>query len=388
VLFLSRWLPYPPDNGSKIRVFNILRQLGRDFEISLVTLSDATSEVEGRAYAALSAFCSRVQVMPHRAYRPTSTRALVGVLSRQPRFLVDTYQAEVAEAICQEARRFRPQVVIASQIDMLPYALELPDTPLILEELELAVHFDATRKSLRRRLTLLKLTSYLRNALPRLAACTVVSNQEEALLERVAPGYQRVRVVPNGVDLTDYEADYGWVEPNSLIFSGSITYAPNEDAMRFFLDDIYPRVLREIDAAHLRITGANSAPQRPLPVLVGVELTGHVSDVRPLIACSTAAIVPLRRGGGTRLKILEAMALRTPVVSTSKGAEGLAVTAGENILVADTPATFADCVVHLLRTPELRARVSRAGRRLVEDRYDWSRIGSGLAALVDQVASA
>jgi polysaccharide biosynthesis protein PslH len=118
----------------------------------------------------------------------------------------------------------------------------------------------------------------------------------------------------------------------------------------------------------------------------GVQLTGYLADVRPTIAESWVSLVPLRQGGGTRLKILEAMALGTPVVSTSKGAEGLETNHGENILLADTAAEFAQRTIELLRSPELRARLVAGGRRLVESRYDWRVVGADLRQVVNSAA--
>jgi glycosyltransferase involved in cell wall biosynthesis len=153
------------------------------------------------------------------------------------------------------------------------------------------------------------------------------------------------------------------------------------------LAEAFPRIARAVPDVALTVTGAHTGVDlASLPRPAGVRFTGHVPDVRPLVAQSWASVVPLRLGGGTRLKILESMALGTPVVSTTKGAEGLEVADGENILLADGPPAFADRVVELIRSPELRERIAAGGRRLVERAYDWHVVGRRLSNLVRDVA--
>jgi glycosyltransferase involved in cell wall biosynthesis len=388
VLFLSRWFPHPPDNGAKLRILNNLRYIGARHELVLIALGERSVVADLEAHRALRAFCARVHAVPYRSFRPSSPRAVAALLSNQPRFLIDTFQPKINTLVEAEIKRELPDVIVASQIDMLPYALRksgVPVVPVVLEELELSIHADAATTGMRSKLTWFKLSHYLKRVLPRLAACTVASEREAANVRRIISEYDRLTVIPNAVDVAAYRGDYGAVEPDSLIFSGALTYQPNEDAMRFFLAEVYPRVLAEVPQAHLKITGAQPKDMSPLPSQANVVLTGAVADVRPLIARSAVSVVPLRVGGGTRLKILEAMALSTPVVATSKGAEGLAATPGENLLIADTPAEMAAAIVRLLRSPDARHSLANAARRLVETHYDAPVIGARLEALLESV---
>jgi glycosyltransferase involved in cell wall biosynthesis len=178
-------------------------------------------------------------------------------------------------------------------------------------------------------------------------------------------------------------------EPNTLVFSGALTYAANSDAAEYFVSEILPLVRAKVPAAHLRITGSvGSSKARTIADRDGVTLTGYVQDIRPIVAGSRASVVPLRLGGGTRLKILEAMALGTPVVSTSKGAEGLEIVPGEHLLVADTPNGFARFTVQLLEQPQLRADLAARARRLVEQQYDWASIGRWFGQVVEEACTA
>jgi glycosyltransferase involved in cell wall biosynthesis len=283
--------------------------------------------------------------------------------------------------------------VIASQIDMALYALGVPRGLRVLEELELTTiyeHYTRARgpwRRLRAGLTWWKLSGYMQRLLSRFDLCTVVSEAEREIVRRLAAATTRVEVVPNGVDVAAYAGDFGAPEPETLIYSGALTYSANYDAVAFFLREIYPRLRAERPNLKLLITGRlEGVPVQRLPQLPGVIFTGYLDDIRPAIARSWASVVPLRVGGGTRLKILEALALGTPVVATTKGAEGLELVPGRDALIADDPAEFAGAILTLLADPDLRAGLSRHGRRLVEARYDWAAIGQRFDDLLESVA--
>jgi glycosyltransferase involved in cell wall biosynthesis len=304
--------------------------------------------------------------------------------------MVDTYSQHMRSAIQGELRRREPDVVLASQIDMAAYAVGLSGIPAVLEELEVSLFKDAVehartlRQRVRTTLTWFKLAAYLRRTLPRFRACTVASQHEQAHVQAIAPKYPNLVVIPNAVDVASYSGDFGAVQPTSLVFSGSLTYQPNADAVRYLLSEIYPLIQQAQPDAVLRITGdTGQLDLHTLGRIGGVQFTGHVKDVRPFVASSSVSVVPLRLGGGTRFKILEAMALGTPVVSTFKGAEGLEVTDGEDILLADDPREFSERVVHLLGSPQARARIAAGGRRRVHKRYDWAKVGDDLCGIVD-----
>jgi glycosyltransferase involved in cell wall biosynthesis len=200
----------------------------------------------------------------------------------------------------------------------------------------------------------------------------------------MVPGYQPIEVIPNCVNLADYRNVCEAPQPETLIFTGSFRYSANHDAMVWFLSEVYPRIRAQIPSVRLSITGDHA--DLPLPPAGNVVLTGFVDDVRPLIASSWVGLAPIRIGGGTRLKILEAMALRTPVVATSKGAEGLELEDEEHLLIADTPEGFAEAVVRLLRKPRLRKRLVDHGYQAIQEKYDWPAVMPRFLELVEQVA--
>jgi glycosyltransferase involved in cell wall biosynthesis len=171
-----------------------------------------------------------------------------------------------------------------------------------------------------------------------------------------------------------------------LIFTGALTYNANYDALAYFLAEIFPLIRRQAPDTRLRVTGSTQGVDLDsLPLDGQVELTGYLADIRPAVAGSWACVVPLRLGGGTRLKILEAMSLGAPVISTAKGAEGLEVENGVHLLIAETPAEFAGHVVRLLRSPSLRQELAGNAARLVAEKYEWSGIGAGFRQAVERL---
>jgi glycosyltransferase involved in cell wall biosynthesis len=394
ILFLSRWFPYPPDNGAKIRIFNVLKQLASRHDVTLLTFRGSHEPGTGQNLAALSEHCVEVRAVPYQPYRPTSGRSLVGLFSNQPRFLVDTYSRDMSAAIEGALHTRHYDLVIASQLDMIPYAVRLRGYPLLLEELEVGQFLDAARRTapvarrIRALLTWQKLRLYLRQVLPRFSTCTVVSDRERTAVQRIVPNYNRLRIIPNAIDPAGYLDAFGEPSEGTLVFCGALTYSPNLDALQLFLREVLPTIHRSKPDVVLRVTGSTTGVNRELlPWHSGVHYTGYVPDIRPVVARSWATVVPLRTGGGTRLKILESMALGTPVVSTKKGAEGLEVTHGDDILLADDPQTFARRTVDLLQSLDLRGRLASGGRRLVESRYNWQIVGQELRALVEQVVA-
>lgn len=396
VLFLSRWYPFPPDNGAKLRISNLLTQLSAAHDVDLLTFAEAGDRVDEASESALRAICRDVQVFPYRRFQPTSARSIAGLVSAQPRFLVDTHSEAFEAALDARLRQAPPDIVVASQLTMMAYGVRAARTsavPVLFEELELALFRDAALNrasrlsALRHRLTWAKLGSYLRRSLPLFAACTVVSRPEREHLAEIVPRYRSVHVVPNAIDPGRYADAYGDPEPGSVIFAGALTYDANRIGADWFLRRVLPHLAEQVPDLRFRITGnSDGVDLSTLPLGPGCELTGYVPDVRPVIARSVVSVVPLLTGGGTRLKILESMALGTPVVATAKGAEGLDVRHGENILIADDPIDFVRWVEALLRDGRLRARIADGGRTLVRSRYAWDVVGPDFRSIVEGAA--
>jgi glycosyltransferase involved in cell wall biosynthesis len=206
-----------------------------------------------------------------------------------------------------------------------------------------------------------------------------VSDQDAVTLRRIAPN-ARVAVIPNGVDTNYFTPRPATGEP-FLIYTGGMNMFANRDAVEWFLETVWPHVKKAIPGARFFAIGQQPSPRVLAAARAdcAVEAPGFVDDVRPWVARSAVFVVPLRVGGGTRLKVVDAMAQGKAIVATPLGAEGIDGVDGEHFILADGARTFADAVIGLLRDPERRSRLARAARALAVERYAWATLASDLA---------
>jgi glycosyltransferase involved in cell wall biosynthesis len=394
ILFLSRWLPYPPSNGSKIRIYNLLKQIARHgHKVDLITFyqqSENPTEVDEK----LKEICNSAEYVLYKPFRPNSKKALLGFFSPLPRSVIDTYQPEMQERVRSMLAANSYDGLVASEIDMAFYGLQAAknSVPALLEELEIYSIYDQYRKATglkaktRSSLTWFKLKNYMRRLSKTYSIISVVSKKEQALVASCLPG-KEVAVIHNGTDLDYYPfTPYNAVErAPRLVFNGALTFNLNYEAVSYFVRDIFPLVRKQAPELELSVTGNNNGVNIESLKADGVRFTGYLDDLRPHVAGSAICVAPLLRGGGTRLKILEAFALGTPVVATSKGAEGLEIKNGEHLLVADNPAEFARAVIRLRTEPTLAASLALNARKLVEQQYGWDTIGQTLTNLMEKI---
>jgi polysaccharide biosynthesis protein PslH len=392
VLFLSTWLPYPLTQGSKIRAYYLLRGLAQRHEVALVSFSDREPQADWLAH--LQSFCVRVEVVQQDPFQTNALRRARGWFSWKPSAAITTYSAAMAQRVARVAANWQPERVLALTFVMAPYALSLADTPRILDidnllgqmlrEARQATHGKIRR--LRSWLAWKKFEQYEKPLYSGFDRCLVVSERDRQAVSAKLPGYAgRVSLAPNGVDIERNQFCTAPPTPDTLVFNGALTYQANFDAMAYFLAEIFPLIRTRVPVARLRITGSvTDVPLQNLRLDDHVTCTGFLEDVRPTVSESWACVVPLRVGGGTRLKVLEAMALGVPVISTSKGMEGLETVDGEHFLVADTAEAFAAQTVRLLGDPALRARLVRNSRRLVEEHFNWLTIGRDVCQIIEQ----
>jgi glycosyltransferase involved in cell wall biosynthesis len=288
-------------------------------------------------------------------------------------------------------------IVIAGIFVMAPYALALPGVTHVLEEhnshsrwmYERYLAQTSAVGRLRCLVSWRKAVYYESRVFSQFDLVTMVSEMDAEVSRALLPsGKPPVKVFPNGVDCNELRPGRRQPDPDRLIFSGSLTYNVNYDAMVYFLTEVFDRIRVQWPAAQLHITGSTKGVDLSrLPLNSAVTLTGFVEDIHAEIASAAVSIVPVLSGGGTRLKVLEAMALGTPVVSTTKGAEGIDAIHGEHLLLADDPDSFAAASLAVLSDPEVRQRLIRNAWRLVEERYDWTKIGREFASAVTEVSA-
>jgi hypothetical protein len=386
----SAWWPSPPDNGAKLRARHLIDELARRHEVRLCSFAEA-HEAQPGTIAELRASCADVRVVrgnPNKPARPLSWRGYFGSM---PRSYAQTYDAAMAAEM--DAATRQADAIIAFEIGTALYfggqPGHAPGVPRVFEQAEATVIRDGPGPRgdawgrVRQRAAWHKYGAFMRNLVSAASRTTVVSEQERRCLLDAGCDESRLAVLPNGVADACLDVDE-LAQPRTLIYPGSITYGANLDAVRFFLGDIFPRVRAARHGVTFTVTGRHEGVAIGRLVQDGVRFAGFVPDIRRAVARSAICVVPLRQGGGTRLKILEAMALGTPVVSTSKGAEGLDVRHGEHLLIADDPETFAGHVTDLIDTP-LRARALAANaRRLIAERYTWSRLGLQLEQVLEE----
>lgn len=395
VLFLSSWFPTPPINGAKIHINNLLWYLIQRHEVTLLsfvnTLSPEILDVEVRKWQKV---CPRVVTI--KRPQPIPLLAALGLATPLPQSVVSTYRPEILRQIQDLCQETRPDAIVASDvgpgIGVPVYGTLVRGVPKILDGLEFDLRSvqspRGTRlKQLRSRLMVYKARRFIASLLRSFDACTVPSALEAERITPLAPVEKPPVVIPHGLDL-DYLKQDPDVVPlrNSAIFSGSLTFAPNADALTFYVSDILHHVTRLTPELRLHVVGERGTWAQPKAHYTQhIEWLGMQFDVRPFIASSWMSIVPLRQGMGTRLKIIESMALGTPVVSTSKGAEGLQVTPEFDILIADTPQQFAEQMARLSRDADLRTRLGINGRKTVEKFYDRTVTGKQFDELLQKV---
>jgi glycosyltransferase involved in cell wall biosynthesis len=387
LLFLSRWFPFPADNGSKQRILHLLQSLASSYSVTLLAFV-VHSPQKGDMEEA-ERVCARVHTVPLKSFDPKRSAHYLDFLGSKPRSVSATTSTEMSDWVRRLHAELGFDVVVASQIDMAPYALELPSVPRVLDELELAAFEEQVGMAasiparMRKRLMWNKRAAYVRTLLKSFDACTVVSLPELRLATSIGVDPERISVVPNGADARPAPTQGEAPVPGSIIYAGSVTYPPNLDAVKYFTEEILPRIREKRPDATLLVTGSTcDIDLSALRKGGGIAFSGLVPEVRELIARSWLSVTPIRGGGGTRVKILEALSLGVPVVSTTKGCEGLDLVPGIHLLIGDDPASFSEAVLSLLEDGHLRSRIGENGRRQVLRRYDWRDIGMNFATVL------
>jgi glycosyltransferase involved in cell wall biosynthesis len=372
-----------------VRIYHLVRTLAREHEVTLLALA---SLAEREAARPLSEVCAAVHTVDHPAgerwRRLYQARSLVG----SAYFYYKYHSRELARV----ARAlFARQTFDVVQIEFSQMAYcEVPAGPVrVLDEHNIEHElldriWRNERVPLRRVYSYVQARKFRRDELAacrRMDAVLTTSREDRDLLGSQLGGATPIRVVPNGVDTEFFRSGTEAEHPYELLFTGAMNYAPNADGVAHFCADILPRIRAAVPEVSLSVVGRDPPPRIQGLARDGVTITGTVPDVRPWMNRAAVFVVPLRVGGGTRLKILEALASGRAVVSTSLGCEGLDVKDGHNILVADTPAAFADAVVRCQRNPALRRELGARGRALVEERYRWDAIGRGLSQFLTEL---
>jgi len=388
LLWLNAGLLLPLDKGGKLRTWHVMRHVARRHDITYLSFEDAaatSAEREG-----MREVCRELLTVP-RTEQPKGT---FGFYAGAARYLLDRVPYAVAKyrsgAYRQQVERLlRERQFDAVVCDFLPPAVNLPDAlpcPGVLfthnVEAEIWRRHAENASNVASRLLFRqqwrRMLRFEQHTLARFDLVLAVSDTDRRTFERLYPKSLRapVHVVQTGVDTAYFAPSTAPSSRAHLVFTGSMDWLPNEDAMTYFCRDILPRIRAAEPGTTVSIIGRSPTPavRHLADQHTGVEVTGRVDDVRPHVHRGAVYIVPLRIGGGTRLKIFEAMAMGKAVVSTTIGAEGLPVRPDVDIAVADDPDRFADAVVRLIRDPSAREALGTHARQSVVERYDWSAV--------------
>ncbi len=392
ILFLSPTVPFPLTDGGRIRVFNLLKQIAEKSDITLLALETQPTDEEG--IAELQQLGVQVHLVPNAPTLPrVSLRTLINAFHRQQPITVSRYDLPTYR------QRFK-ELLATEDYDLVHYEMfhtaqfhTETDLPGVLSQQNVDseiwrrlcsetanpfykfVYWTQQRAFQR----------YERELSPKFDVVTCTSDID-ALVFQQHCAEDAIAIIPNGVDVTHFQPDFTTESPAHLIYIGSMDWYPNEDAVAFFADEILPSIQSEVSDVRFSIVGGNpSARVQKLAERNSVIVTGRVPEIKPYFAEATVFVVPLRIGSGTRLKILEALAMGKAIVSTSVGAEGLDLKDGEEIFIADEPKSFAEAVTRLLTDPALRRRIGENGRARVEKDYDWRSIGEKLHRLYTEI---
>lgn len=376
---------WPLDTGAKLRNYHLARVLSRHAQITLLAFGDNRNGL-----SELEQIYEHIITVPRQGGY-SFEKIVLGAIGNTPLPLLNYTTEPMKQALAKLLRESDFDIVQVESIHLmnyLPVIRSTPQPPLVIcdwhnIESELMQQYSDRAPSFARRAYARKTARLMKKsearALDEFDSHVAVSHRDAERLRAINSAAE-IFVIENGVDAAHFGCEHS-PSKQRLVFVGSMDYHANIDGAVSFARDVWPELQRKKPELVFTIVGRDPAPAvRQLSAISGIEVTGSVDDVRPYYREAAAAVVPLNVGGGSRLKILEAMAAGVPVVSTSQGAEGLALENGKNILLADKPRQLADSILQALEDEALRGRLIESGRQLVAEQYDWSMIGAKLLA--------
>jgi sugar transferase (PEP-CTERM/EpsH1 system associated) len=389
ILYLAHRVPFPPDRGDKIRAFHEIRHLAREHEVHVFCLADGADDLAN--VAGLERLAASVAAVA-RTDLKSKARALRSLLAGRSFSLGYFDEADLHRRIERAYRTIEPDLALAYSSGMAQFVEPFEHVPRVmdfvdLDSLKWRQYAERRRAPLRwlyateaRRL--LRYEQRIARAFDHSIVCT---RSELEDFGRLIPGAP-VSCVANGVDLEFFSGTRAAKVPGRLVFTGVMDYLPNVDAVVWFCERVLPAVRAAVPNATFTICGSNPAADvSALAAQPGVTVTGRVADVRRYLDSAEVAVVPIRIARGIQNKLLEAMSMGLPCVSTTAAWTGVEASGDTGVFVADDPAEFAARVISLLKDADLRARMSRAARGVVEQHYSWPAQLAKLDAILERV---
>jgi sugar transferase (PEP-CTERM/EpsH1 system associated) len=392
ILIIDEELPYPPNTGKRIRSFNLARRIARFHDVHYLAYGSSNSK-SFRIFQKEKLNPIVVQNrIPEKSGILFYIRLAINLFSPYP-YIVSSHHSSAFSKIFKAAvDDIHPDLIIC---EWSPYSIYVKNITsskklIVAHNIEHRIwqRYYENEKNIFKKWYIkkqwIKVKKFEQSAAGWVNAATSVSDIER--LELLEMNQSLIaETIENGVDL-EYFAGNDEESNNSMVFVGSMNWRPNQDAIAYFVNEIFPIIKQEIPDATATFVGQNPPPHiSQLNKIEGINIVGQVDDVRPYIRKAAVYVVPLRIGGGTRLKIIEAFAMEKAVVSTSIGAEGLDIAEGENIVIADSPEKFAMEIMKLFGDQKRRQNLGKAGRHLVEEKYGWDKIADKLNRFIVRV---
>ena len=388
VLVIDEEMPFPPDAGKRIRTWNLLRRLARRHSVTLLCYGQENDPAKAALESANIKVCL-ADPPPSGSGMALYAKLAANLFSYYPYSVVKHYSSAFQNAYATLLRQsdwdlihceWTPYARFVSPKTSVPVLIATHNVEAQIWERRAQHASNPLAKSFFA-LQARKMRRFEIDALRYADAVTAVSEPDADTIRKW--GVASVHIVPNGVDIESYESVSEVEQKDDLLSISSLDWFPNADALEYFATQIMPLVRKQHPSAVLRIVGRRppDSLRNKLTILDGIDFVGEVPDVRPYLKRASVVVVPLRIGGGSRLKILEALAAGKAVVSTSVGAEGLDLVPSQEICIADGPAEFARTVVALLTSSNDRRRIGLAGRARVEKEYGWEQISQHLESV-------
>jgi len=395
ILFLATNFPYPPNSGHNLRTYNILKILSKSNNIHFLGFS------KNKEYPTtdnpINAFCKSVEL-----FKATDDFSKSKMIFSLLLNFFSHYPYALEKYYLQEMKNKINEIIINNDIDLVHFDLLhlsmyidiVGKVPKTLTEHN--VESERILKLVRNSTNLLfkmymyiqykKLYEFEKNICQKFDVCITVSDEDADTLKKMCPA-GRYYVIPNGVDTEYFRPGNNNPVPNSLVWVGGMHDFYNREAINYFCKEVFPLIKCKVSKITFNAIG--TSPTRRLINLSkhnkNVSAVGYVEDIRPYVSSSSIFIAPMLSGGGTKLKVLNAMSMGKPVVTTNVGAEGIDLQNGENIVIADNPEDYANGIIDLLKSPTLASKIGQNGRKLILRKYDWNVIGKKQLELYNSI---
>jgi len=402
ILWISHFIPYPPIGGHLQRSYNLFKYLGSKHEVYLLALNQRKllpkDEQVKEAVEALKFYCRQIRTFEIPALRSKWSwykLLITNFFFSFPYSVFLFHSSEMVQAIKSLICIYPFDLIFLDTIDLCQYLICSDNLPKVLNHHNIESFLLWRRSKMEKllfkkfylRLQASKIRKYESQNCKKVQINLLTSFIDWQRLQKIVPQVKS-EVIPNGVDTDYFKPLNSDKEENSLIFVGGMNWYPNRDAIHYFLKKIWPLVKNANPSVNLTVIGRDPPKKiKQLSQKDDIRVLGFVEDIRPYVAKASLFIVPIRVGGGTRVKILDAMAMGKAIISTSIGCEGIEVSPGHNIIIADKPEDFAMEILRLLKDQELAAKIGKAARVKAVQKYDWKVIGSKLENILTNLTS-